>query len=618
MAALNNSILLNNGSQIFLATFQIGEPYTGSYSISKGTNHPPTVVNMSMDVVLAQKEVVPDSVLQILQNGGNESYIASDTFKNAETTFDQNVRWLWGSLENGGCYIRKVSSNAYRVGGVTCFIYYRNQERYCYLINEQGDTRTQAELDDLTFMYDEGFITNEYFPIIYVFNSGGIRAIPGAQGGEHYWVYYVYNALTHLYSSAQPLDSMYAPTRYITWEGTLGDKPSCYWSLYGPTAPKGLSNKILGIERLTDNVVIIKGDIWGGQLADDEDDPNSDAGSSEEAGGNGDYPSETSHVDTPDASSMATNIVNSGLVTLYNPTLAGVKAFSDFLFTDIDEVKSLQLKRLIADPLDFTLFLAMCHFDPPYTEDDTIMYAGISTGVTAHKINNQFKKIDCGTVHIGGDTNTFLDYNNMTRIDIYLPYIGIQELNADDIIGSEVNCTYNIDMITGNCLVTLKCVRSVRRQQGDAELDDILYTFTGNCYESVPLTATDWRSLFTSSINLVVGGIALAGGNVAGIGAVANAIMTEKVSVAKSGNTSSNFGYMGVQYPYIIIERPVTANPYNYRAFKGQVLNMRYKLGNLSGYTEIESDTLRINGFEGITQGEAEMLKEITGSGFYL
>jgi hypothetical protein len=75
---------------------------------------------------------------------------------------------------------------------------------------------------------------------------------------------------------------------------------------------------------------------------------------------------------------------------------------------------------------------------------------------------------------------------------------------------------------------------------------------------------------------------------------------------------------MDLQEPYIIVERPIDDNPYNYRAFKGYVLNMRYNLGNLKGYTEIESETLWVNGFDGITDEEAEMLKSITSSGFYL
>ena len=614
MAARNDRILLKNGSLLSLGNFHVGEPDIYSFAMAKSTQVP-SVLSFSGDVVAAGKPVVDDSVVTYLSTPKDATTVNSQAYKNKENEFDDGVRWIWGSLSRGGAYIRKTAANNYKIGGVTGF-FRVGSDNYEYVINEQSVNRSLSDFSDVCFMYDDQSLTWD-LPYIYVFTNGGMGIIPGAPEGslDHYWNYRVYNSLISSYGDWQPLNDMDDVVHYITWEGITGNKPSCYWESQS-TPPKDLDHIILGGQ--FSGMTRIKGDIWGGQKADDEDDPNRDAGSSEEQGGNGDYPEETSHVDTPDSSSMTTSIVNSGFITLYNPTLANVKSFSDFLFTDIDEVTSIQLKRLIADPIDFTLFLAMCHFTPPSTITDNIMYAGIDTGVSAKKINNQFKVIDCGTVHISGDTKTFLDYNNTTKISIYLPYAGIKELNADDVVGSDVNCTYNIDMLTGDCLITIKCVRNIRKQMGDAELDDVLYTFTGNCYETVPLTATDWRNVFTSSISLVSGGIALAGGNVAGIGAIANAIMTEKVSVEKSGNVSSNFGYMGVQYPYIILERPVTANPYNYRAFKGYVLNMHYNLGDLSGYTEIEGETLWIDGFDGITESEAEMLKQITSSGFYL
>jgi hypothetical protein len=330
-------------------------------------------------------------------------------------------------------------------------------------------------------------------------------------------------------------------------------------------------------------------------------------------------------METPDASGMAVNCVNSGFVTLFNPTLAQVKSFNDYLFTNIDDQISQQLKRLWSDPLDYILFIAMCHFNPPHTVDDNILFAGIDTGVQAHVINNQYKDINCGSVNIPGDCGNFLDFNNMTKVSIYLPYAGIKQLSSDDIIGSTVTCKYHIDMLSGNCLITLKCHRDVRRE-ADAQLDDEVYVFTGNCFQTFPITGTDWRGLYNSIINVITGAGSIAGGvgsgNVgaigSGLGNIANGIMSEKVSVETSGNLSSCFGYMGIQTPYIILERPITSNPKNYQEFKGFTLNMRYKLGNLKGYTEIEGGTLKTNDLDGITDQEAEMLKTICEQGFIL
>jgi hypothetical protein len=75
---------------------------------------------------------------------------------------------------------------------------------------------------------------------------------------------------------------------------------------------------------------------------------------------------------------------------------------------------------------------------------------------------------------------------------------------------------------------------------------------------------------------------------------------------------------MSGQEAFIVIERPIMQVPYNFGAFEGWTSNIYEKLSNLKGYTEIDAGTLWIDGFDGITSDEMDMLKQITSSGFYL
>lgn len=634
MAAINDkNILLNNGTLIHVATFQYGEPVAGATSVAKGTNHPPTVTDMSMDIILLTKPVVIDYYKNVLTNPVTYEEWSSDSYQNDKTYFNNNVRWLWGNVDAGGCYIRKTAAGKACVGGVTCLARNEATETYRYMILESA-SYTISDMSDLVFMYDEDTTAYDY-PIMYVFTLADMRIWGTSPQGFTltYYDKHVYNAFTNLYADLNcfSIDEM---TQYITWEGLTGDKPSCYVKAEeGLTFPHNLEYAILGLFP-TFNDTIVSGDPWGGQMADDEDDPTSEGGSSQEGGGGGSYPSDTSNQGHPDSESMTVDICNSGFITLYNPTLAQVKSFNDWLFTDITEAMSVQLKRLWANPLDYVVFLALCHFNPPHTVDSTIQYAGLDSGVIAHKISNQFKKIDMGICKntdaddlFHGDTNTFLDYDPYTKLSIFLPYIGIKPIKADEAIGSRISLVYNIDMLTGNCIATLEFTRSERRAAGDAKLNDVMYRYEGNCYETFPLTATDWRGLYQSAFQ-IIGGIAsigagMVGGASGGIGGgivqIADGVLSQKVSAQRSGNFSGSFGYMDSQEPYIIIERPIDDNPYNYRGFKGYVLNMRYKLSELHGYTEIEPETLWLDKyFDGITEEEADMLKQITGSGFYL
>lgn len=619
MAVRNDSILLENGSYIDLRTWTLYQASPNLYALAKGTNSPPSVLDLRNRVDLLSLVATAEGFVTNFAQMRTAAQIASQEYQTLKMEFKNSTRFLWGSLEKGGCYVRKIVGNKYRIGGVTGFFEHdATPEKLYYYLIQESDNYELSDLKDCCFLYRDVYVENEY-PELYLFTTGGMGTIPDFEPirASTYYAYYT-RTLPSAYEWHNMFD-MYEPTRYITWEGVLGDQPTCYWRQnpdYDGQFPHNIYDLILGGHDIVDTC--ISGDIWGGQLADEEEDPNEEGGTSAEDGGNGDYPSETGNVDTPDSTSLTVDCVNSGFVTLYNPTLGVVKSFNDFLFTDITEVLSVQLKRLIANPLDYVLFLAQVHFTPPSTADAVIQYAGINTNLTAHKISKQFHKIECGTVHIDGDTQTFLDYNNNTRVSIYLPYVGIKELNTDDIIGSDVKVTYNIDMMTGSCLVSIHCQRDLRNQKGDAKLNDVIYTFSGNCFETWALTGTDWRNLYTSTINLISGAAAVAGGNFAGIGSMANAIMSEKVSVQKSGNMSGSVAYMDTQYPYIILERPINNIPYHYNTFKGYALNMWYTLGNLKGYTEIEADTLWVNGMNGILEEEANMLKSICASGFIL
>lgn len=633
MSAINDkNILLNNGTTIHVATFQTGEPVAGATSVAKGTNHPPTVIDMSGDIILLTKPVVPDYYKNNLVNAVSYEVWSSDSYQNDKTYFNNNVRWLWGSVDAGGCYIRKTAAGKACVGGVTCLARNEASETYRYMILESASYSIH-DMSDLVFMYDENTLGYDY-PIMYVLTLADMRVYGTSPQGFTltYYDKHVYNAFTHLYADTNcfSIDEM---TQYITWEGISGDKPSCYVKGEdGMVFPHNLEYAVLGLFPAF-NDTIVSGDPWGGQLADDEDDPTNEGGSSQEGGGGGSYPSDTSNQDHPDAGSMSIDVCNSGFITLYNPTLSQVKSFNDWLFTDITDAISTQLKRLWANPLDFTVFLALCHFNPPHQVDSTIQYAGIDTGVIAHKISKQFVTLDMGICKnteiddlFHGDTNTFLDYDPYTKLSIYLPYIGVQPIKADEAIGSKISLVYNVDMLTGSCIATLKFTRSVRRDKGDADLNDVVYHYSGNCYETIPLTATDWRGLYQAAFQIIGGlasvGAGIAGGNAGAIGGglvqAVDGVIGQKVTTSRSGQLSGSTAYMDSQEPYIIVERPIDDNPYNYRAFKGYVLNMRYNLGNLKGYTEIESETLWVDKFDGITEEEAEMLRDITGSGFYL
>lgn len=629
MAARNDILVLNSGTAINLRTFT-NDYLQGSLSTvySKGTKLPPASVFMlSLNVDNFEETTFSGTFGQL--TGLNEEDLDDPIIVALEDELDVDstkVKWLWGSLKKGGCYVRMEANQAFKIGGVSGFVHNLNNDTYGYSVAEAarsydavGDT---ADIE-VMFGYGENSDLETDSPWIYIYSITGLDAVPSGSSSDLTWYGWLrYNALLDVYETFN-CTNLYDPTRYVTYEGTLGDKPSMgiypqYGSSY--TYPYALSYQILGGLANNPNIEWLSGSVFGEALEDEEEeDPEGQGGYSESGGGFGSYPSDTSNIDFSEPDEMAIDVVGSGFVALYNPTLTEVKAFNAWLFQDVTDAMSSILKKLIADPIDYVLFLSLCHFTPPTNISDQITFAGLSTGVTANKITKQFCEIDCGTVHIDGDTQTFFDYNPYTKISLYLPYVGIVDMDPDDIVGSDAHIKYFVDLLTGSCICQMKCTRGLRNSAGDSYLNDILYTYEGNCYENVPLTGTDWRGLASSLIGAVGGvGTMLKGNVLSGASSVANAILQDKNSVKHSGSSQGAYGYMGIQKPYFILERPINAIPYNYRGFKGYTLNMRRRIGTLKGYTEIENDTMWVDSFNGISEEEADMLKDIISTGFYL
>ena len=287
------------------------------------------------------------------------------------------------------------------------------------------------------------------------------------------------------------------------------------------------------------------------------------------------------------------------------------------MWTDITDNISQQIKRLIANPLDAVLFIAMCHFHPPTTGiGSVIKYCGISSGVSALLVQPQYFTVDCGTVTVGESFTNFLDYNPYSKAHIYLPYVGINAIDINDIMRSSVHVEYIIDLITGSALAQVKCTRAERRE-GDAEFKAVLYEFPCNVYEQLPLTGSDRRAAVGNMISLISGAVGVATGNGAGLGAMASAVASQQVSVVRSGSATGNYGYQGSQKPYLILERPLENVPLNFPMMKGLVCNITYKLGNVRGYTEVDVDSWRSDAVMG-TDDEMQEIKDLLNKGVFL
>ena len=279
---------------------------------------------------------------------------------------------------------------------------------------------------------------------------------------------------------------------------------------------------------------------------------------------------------------------STGLANLYNPTLAQVKQFSRWLWGS-DGLNLDQLKKLLQDPMQAIIGLHVMYATPTTGANRDIQVGYINSGVQSKIVTEQYTEIDCGTVKINEYFGDARDYSPYTQVYCYLPFIGIVELNADDVVNSTLGIKYKIDVLTGCCLAQLTV-----KKYG---LDAVLYTYTGNCAVQMPITSGNYLSTVSSLLGAVVSGAAAVatGGALApvAIGAAANAMGGgARASVAMSGSLGSNAGAMGIRKPYLIIKRVESADANGYNEFYGYPTNKRVNLSQLTGYVRVKEINL--------------------------
>ena len=315
--------------------------------------------------------------------------------------------------------------------------------------------------------------------------------------------------------------------------------------------------------------------ITGGSNQDPEAPEDDTSGT---GGGGGVYDPTSDPVDFPSlptGGALTSGMIKGFVIGSGNLILLQQKLWNMSIF-DIET----QFQKLVQNPLECLISLHCLPCLPSVGNPENIKLGSFDTEVTGNRITNQYLTVDAGTLNVPKYWGSALDYAPFTRAEIYLPFIGIRNLQIEDIQGLTLTLKYHVDVLTGDCVAYIKCGNS------------ILYTFTGNCIQHIPCTATssDLLAKNISAVGMV--GVGLATGNPAATvaGAAAGAInsATAKNHVQRSGEVAGSPGVMSDFTPYMIFHRPKQSLAKNYNKFKGYPTNITYTLNTLTGYTEVE------------------------------
>jgi hypothetical protein len=369
-------------------------------------------------------------------------------------------------------------------------------------------------------------------------------------------------------------------TSQIYWNNDYTAITSVYISTTLVSADEGFYKRFFNIEIP-----------WEDDHIDDIENPYGEDGTSSPGGGDGtlgpgglDSIDPTDIPDLPSASAAST-----GFITLYNPSNANLSSLGSFLWSGMFDLDT--FKKLFVDPMDCIISLGIVPCVPTSGGSRNIMFGNVDSGINCNFLSSQFAKVNCGSVSIKKYVGSFLDYSPYVKVQLFLPYIGFIHLGTDDIMGGSINVTYNVDVLSGDCIAFV-----THSEKG------VLYSYTGNCLTNVPVTGANYAGalknyyesvtgIIPSTVNgAMSGGAAGAAGGAAfgALDAASNIILNSKPAFQRSGSLGGSAGIMGVQKPFIIIERPNISVPNKVQNYVGQTSNITANLGGLSGYTIVE------------------------------
>jgi len=319
----------------------------------------------------------------------------------------------------------------------------------------------------------------------------------------------------------------------------------------------------------------------------DTDNPYGEGGSATVGGGDGAYgnPDATDGAEIPDLPSISA--ADLGFITMYNPTAAQLKSLSDFMWSGAFDLVT--YKKLFSDPMQSIIGLAIVPVQPSVAGSKNVMFGTIDSGISMNYLSTNYVQLDCGSVDVDKYVGCFMDNDPYTKISIYLPFIGIRQLSADDCIGRSLHVVYNIDVLTGACA----CFVEVSGR-------GVLYSYNGSCITNVPLTAVNFSGAIQNAVSAIGSAIGIAAGMATGAAPVtamsiaglatsaANTAVNSKPTVQRSGNLGGSAGILSILTPYVIIERPNMSVPNKVQKFVGQTSNITMYLGDCRGFTMCE------------------------------
>ena len=306
-----------------------------------------------------------------------------------------------------------------------------------------------------------------------------------------------------------------------------------------------------------------------------------------------------------------------------------VQSVSHYLFTadifnDWDLLKNDPREGLVS--CKYFPFELRLHDSDHIGNQEEIVIGGVQMdNVSAARILSGYNQIlDLGEFDVMEYFGGFLDYQ-LTSIDVYLPYVGWQQLNASAIMNRKLKIKYVVDLNSGDCAcLVLSTDGSVERFEN---------VFTGQMGIDIPiLTSNHNENVKQAGSTILSAGVAVGGA----IATFASGGTLAPVALAGAGATIANSASsvatmmnhqklgtpvgssLSMWMPQDIIfriTRPTKSEASEFKNRRGYRSNYSTQLKNVTGFVQIDDPFL-----DGLSlhEGEKEQLAQILKGGIFI
>lgn len=220
-----------------------------------------------------------------------------------------------------------------------------------------------------------------------------------------------------------------------------------------------------------------------------------------------------------------------------------------------------------------------------------------ATPYSMHVLNQMYYRVAYGELNLSEITNDWRFYERQ-KLSIYLPWIGVRDIDPKLLNGKLLKLYYNINVLTGDILAELKA------QNEKTSHLDTYYVWSGNTLSQMPLKSTDYSAMLSGAISTTLSTVTAMGGALAGnplsmFGSI-NALQRQPVhpDIKLQGTFTGGTCAFMTKTPMILRQYPYGLNkkPYLYNRLKGLPGNIGTNI--LNSYNSLSGTFIKLEAID--------------------